>query len=81
LPLEACTGHEQGGEQGHGPRHCGAALVIDQQAPVALETAEGLLDLPPAWLDREARLVPAPDQFQGDAVASQSGRGALAGEG
>ena len=55
--------------------------MVDQQAPVALETAEGLLDFPPACLDREARLVPAPDQFQVDAVASQRGRGTLAGEG
>jgi hypothetical protein len=47
--------------------------VIDQQAPVALQAAEGLLDLPPARLDREARLVLAPDQLQGNAVGSSPG--------
>src|SRR3954454_12593991 len=77
LPLEPGAGHEQGGEQGHGAGHPGTALVVDQQAPVTLEAAEGLLDLPPARLDREARLVLAADRLDLDAVALQRGRGAL----
>src|SRR3954453_23109531 len=81
LPLETGAGYEQGGGQGHSAGHPGAALVIDQQALVALKATEGLLDLPPPWLDREARLVLAADQLDLDAVALQRGRGALAGEG
>src|SRR5829696_8752222 len=81
LPLEACTGHEQGGEQGPDPRHPGAALVVDLEPAVAQEAAEGLLDLPPARLDREAGLVFPSDQLELDAVPLQRGRGALAGEG
>src|SRR3954452_9933061 len=55
--------------------------MVDLKAPVTLQAAEGLLDLPPARLDREASLVLAPDQLERNAVALQRGRGALAGEG
>src|SRR3954451_12703930 len=44
--LEAHAGHEQRGEHGHVPRGVGARLVVDPQAAVALQAAEGLLDLP-----------------------------------
>src|SRR4051812_41357706 len=64
LPLEPGAGHEQRREQGRGAGHRGAALAVDQQAPVTLETTEGLLDLPPPRLDREAGLVLAPDQLR-----------------
>src|SRR3954454_22637790 len=59
--LEAHAGHEQRGEHGHVPRGVGARLVVDPQAAVALQAAEGLLDLPAPLLDLEARAVPDPD--------------------
>src|SRR3954454_7380304 len=40
--LEAHAGHEQRGEHGHVPRGVGARLVVDPQAAVALQAAEGL---------------------------------------
>src|SRR4051794_38506803 len=43
LPLETSAGHEERRQQGHGAGHLSAAFVIDQQAPVALQTAKGLL--------------------------------------
>jgi hypothetical protein len=47
--------------------------MMDQQAPVALQTTEGLLDPPAARLDREAGLVFASDQLELDAVALHRG--------
>src|SRR4051812_21774863 len=58
--LEAHAGHEQRGEHGHVPRGVGARLVVDPQAAVALQAAEGLLDLPAPLLELEARAVPDP---------------------
>src|SRR3954447_20566203 len=81
LPLETSAGHEERRQQGHGAGHLSAAFVIDQQAPVALQTAKGLLDLPTARLEHEAGLVRAPDQLELDAVASQRGLGTLADKG
>src|SRR3954463_12664525 len=81
LPLETSADHEERRQQGHGAGHLSAAFVIDQQAPVALQTAKGLLDLPTARLDHEAGLVRAPDQLELDAVASQRGLGTLADKG
>src|SRR3954447_22915286 len=69
--LEAHAGHEQRGEHGHVPRGVGARLVVDPQAAVALQAAEGLLDLPAPLLELEARAVPDPDDLGGDGVAVQ----------
>ena len=51
--FEAHAGHEHRGEQGHGSRGVEARLVVDAQAPVALQAAEGLLNLPVAGLGPE----------------------------
>jgi hypothetical protein len=64
LALEAVGGHEQRGEQGHRARHGCAALVIDQEPPVAAKNAEGLLDPPPLGLDRKVGLALAPDRLE-----------------
>src|SRR3954462_7790029 len=78
--LEAHAGHEQRGEHGHVPRGVGARLVVDPQAAVALQAAEGLRDLPAPFLELEARAVPGPDDLGGDGVAVQEGLGLVAGE-
>src|SRR4051794_8696672 len=77
--LEAHAGHEQRGEHAHVPRGVGARLVVDPQAAVALQAAEGLLDLPAPLLELEARAAPDPDDLGGDAVAVQEGLGLLPG--
>src|SRR3954452_21756872 len=81
LPLETSAGHEERRQQGHGAGHLSAAFVIDQQAPVALQTAKGMLGLPTARLDHEAGLVRAPAERGLDAVASPRGMAALAAKG
>jgi len=42
--FEAHAGHEYRAEYGHGSRGAEACFVVDAQAPVALQAAEGLLD-------------------------------------
>jgi hypothetical protein len=62
------------------PRGLVARLVVDAQAAVALEAAEGLLDLPATRLDPEALAAAGADDLRGDAVGLQESARAVAGE-
>src|SRR4051812_10856700 len=57
-----------------------AHLVVDAQATMTLQAAEGLLDLPAPGLDRKALAADRADQFGTDAVAAQEVRRVVAGE-
>src|SRR5215208_7028674 len=71
---EAHAGHGHRNEQGHGSRGVEARLVVDPQAPAALQAAERLLDLPAAGLDLEALAAWGADDLGGDAVTLEGAR-------
>src|SRR3954470_3705442 len=79
------VGAPDGASAPHGRRHSPAGAAAFARSPRTTRTPVWQLctgdHLPPAWLDREAGFVLAPDRLQGDAVVLQRGRGALAGEG
>ena len=58
-----------------------AHLVIDAQAAIALEAAEGLLDLPAPGLDPEPLAAGGADQLGGNAMGTEKGGWVIAGEG
>src|SRR5215213_10852844 len=78
--FEAHAGHEHRGEQGHGSRGAEARLVVDAQAPEALQAAEGLLGLPAAGLGLEALAAWRADNLGGDAVTLKESARIVAGE-
>lgn len=55
-------------------------LVIDAQAAVVLQAAEGLLDLPAPGLDLEPLTATAADQLGRDALGAKESGGIIAGE-
>ena len=75
--FEAHADHERRGEQGHGSRGGEAPLVVDAQAPIALQAAERLLDLvgpssPPGRVDLR---FGQDEAGEGYVLTKQEGRG------
>src|SRR3712207_5864244 len=64
--LQAHADHEHRGEERHLARGVEAGLVVDPRGPVALQAAEGLLDLPAPWLELEALAARRADEFGTD---------------
>ena len=63
------------------PRGRVAHLVVGPRTPVALQAAEGPLDLPAPGLDLEPLAAGGADQFGGDAMGTEEGGRIIAGEG
>jgi hypothetical protein len=77
--FEAHADHEHRSQDGHVARGRVAHLVVDPEPAVALQAAEGLLDLPAPGLDLEALAPRSADDLGGDAVALEEGSLVVAG--